>query len=100
MLVEFTATVAASLGQVLDARTTQVALNAKVGRELNSVSRFLIERLGFIWYYIIKAALYPAMFLGLAFHSTSTLFFIGGFGIACAAWNYFKILRPSGLKVF
>jgi hypothetical protein len=98
MLVEFTATIAASLGQFLDARTTQVALNAKVGREANFVSRFLIGRLGFTGYYISKVLLLPAM--GLAVQSTSTLFYIGAFGIACAVWNYLIVLRKNKLSIF
>lgn len=98
MLVEFIATIAASLGQFLDARTTQVALDAKVGRELNFVSRFLIERLGLIGYYIIKAALFPAM--GLALDSTSTLFYIALFGAVCTAWNYLVVLRKNKLSIF
>lgn len=98
MLVEIIAAVAASIGQFLDARTTEVALKSKIGRETNPVARFIIERVGFVGLYVVKAALFPAIGLGL--HSTNTLFFISAFGVACATWNYFKVLRPHSLKIF
>ena len=88
MTVEFVATVAASLGQFLDARTTQVAVNENGRRERNPASRFIIERFGFVWYYAFKAVLIPLT--GFALHSTGTLFFIAAIGAVCAAWNKFS----------
>ena len=98
MLVELIATVAAVAGNVLDARTTQVALGSNKGREANPVSRFIIERTGFVGFYIVKAAVIPA--IGILMHSTNTLFYIGAIGGACGAWNYFMILRKNKLSIF
>lgn len=95
--------VLAVLGQFLDARTTEVALQNGF-KEANPIGRFLIGKLGISGTYAIKCAAFPAIFLFLAVSRYSLAGVLGfvflavlGFLLGILDWRKLSAAKITGV---